>query len=258
MQPFIVEPRRVFRWHCALIAAAAFAHWLVRIVAPPVPILDEEYVRMLADLNGEGVPASFFEALALLSCSLVAFHIRMNHPAPEGRSFWTVVGGMLLCLGFDEAAQVHEGFVVFGKHLVSGRGVFYFTWWPAYLPLVLSFVAILVPGLLRAPEGLRNSLLLGGAIFLGGAVGMEMHQGWLTDRMRLAGADRLALGVRLEWSVMIEETLEMLGVAVTLRGLLRHVAHFAPVAAVRIVAEDVGEDAAPYEIVAQARSCERR
>lgn len=77
--------------------------------------------------------------------------------------------------------------------------------------------ALLIPWFVSLPQRLRTAILVAGGLFLTGTVVLELIGGYLADS-----------GMRMstEWTVVasIEESLELIGVAVLFSGLLAYVA----------------------------------
>lgn len=165
------------------------------------------------------VPA-FFSMLLLLSASLLlgiiaSIKVRQN---TKYRWHWTILAMGFLYMAFDEIGEVHEKLIEPMRAMLGGSdlGVFYFAWVvPAIV--VVSFLAFvffrfwsnLVP---------RTRLLffLAGALFLGGAVGVELLNGKYAE---IYGKDQLAY----QAMATVEEALEMTGVIVFIYALLDYI-----------------------------------
>lgn len=232
-----LSPRRIFFWHCVVIVVLALGHLAgMPTLARPESVA-EKFFHQYLDLNSEGTPASYFSALALLATALTACLVARGAATAPERRFWLMTALLLAFFSFDEAASIHEGFVVIGKAFLPQHGIFYFTWWVPYVLALTPVLAILAPGLLRIPAEVRNGLMLAGALFVTGALGLELVESRLADAAAAATAHTSQL-LRLRYGfallTLAEECLEMTAVAIALRTLLRHAARTAPDISLRI------------------------
>lgn len=232
---------RLFFWHCAAIAAFVAAHLAgLQLLAGRGPV-SEKFFHQYLDLNSEGTAATYFSALGLLAAALVSAHLARRAPSKASRRFWLLAAALLLFFSVDEATSIHEGFTVIGKAVRPQEGVFYFAWWAPYLVALAPVAALMAPGLWRLESRTRVGLLLGTALFLAGALGLELVESGIAEQIA-AGVGTTApletLERRFALLVAAEEALEMLGVAVALNVLLRHAAEVAPHATLRLRAED--------------------
>ncbi|HSK04211.1 MAG TPA: hypothetical protein VK932_23320 [Kofleriaceae bacterium] len=145
----------------------------------------------------------------LLACALAAGAIARG--AASWRRHWWGVTGVFGYASLDEAIQLHEHL---GGHLEAG-GVLYFDWVIPAAAILAVLAVVFLPFVRALPAVTRRRLVIAGAIFLGGAVAMELPLGWWTER---AGTDSLGYGV-IDW---IEETLELVGSSLALVALVAH------------------------------------
>lgn len=145
----------------------------------------------------------------LLACALAAGAIA--RAAGSWRRHWWGVTAVFAFASLDEAAELHEHL---GGHLETG-GVLYFDWviWAA--ALLAALAAVFLPFVRALPAATRRRLVTAGAIFLGGAVAMELPLGLWVER---AGPDGLGYAL-IDW---IEETLELVGASLALVALVAH------------------------------------
>ena len=210
----VIDPGRVFRLHLAIIAALVLAN-------VPIAVMDGfghhglfGYSRLLG-LDQEANIPSCFSSLALLACAVVAWANRSRAETghPDG-SAWGLLAGFFALLAIDEAAMLHElanrasDEFALGGYLTK-VGVF------VYLPVMIWLAARLFPFWLRQDRPLRVRLFAGPAIYVGSAFGIEL----IENQLRAAGVPNYDLRMRI--SMTLEETGEMLGVAVILYAFLR-------------------------------------
>jgi len=108
----------------------------------------------------------------------------------------------------DEAIELHEHL----GGLVGAGGPLYFDWIVPAAIVVAAVAAIYLPFLRELPPRRRRWFVLAGALYVGGAVGVEVPLGWWTDH---AGTDN-AVYALIDW---VEETLELAGATLFLLAL---------------------------------------
>ena len=224
-----ISPERIFIFHLTIIAGFAFAYWAVAMGGVKLPILDRPYFQRQFDLNVEGNLPSYFSGLGLLACSLVSAQLwRATGPAPE-RRFWMIAAAALFVMSFDEACALHEGLTFFGDRMPLHGGIFYLSWWMPYLVLLAGPCLVAVPGFLRIDAVTRITLCVAGAVFVTGALGFELLESKIDYDIDVLGVGHVAaLHALMKWYILVEETFEMLGVAIALRALLGLARRVAP------------------------------
>jgi hypothetical protein len=146
------------------------------------------------------------------------------------------LGIIFVCLSIDEACSIHEliSYALQKKH--QFHGLLHFAW---VIPGLL-FAAVVglsyVRFLLRLPRRTALLFVISGAIYVGGAVGMEMVGGAYADRHGEENFTYQFLGD-------IEETMEMLGIGIFAVTLLGHLADHSSQLHIRIQ-----RHAAPREV----------
>lgn len=165
-------------------------------------------------------PSTWFSAAILGLAGAAAWAIGRGR-ADVG--IWNVVAAIFAVLSLDEVATFHEWLgAVPGIPGIGSRG-----WVGAGLLLAAIVAARLLRWALSLEATLQLALFLGGAVFLTGAVGFEVISG---NRQASHGTDAVY------WTLAtVEENLEMLGVLVVLRGLLRHLAERTAGVTLRVV-----------------------
>ncbi len=129
------------------------------------------------------------------------------------RWHWLSLAAIFLFLSYDEAAQVHERLNGVMAGVVDARGFLAFAWVVPALAFVLVVGLAFSRFLLNLPRRRAVLFVLAGALYVGGAVGVEM-----------IGADLWSLGgwdnVTYSLVATFEETLEMSGLIVFLHATL--------------------------------------
>jgi len=181
----------------------------------PVPALDEDLVGLFSLSYESNLPTWYSSAL-LLACAVTLTAIAPAAPPGQAR-YWSLLSAVFGYLSIDEAVGLHEQL----NEVVHLGGPFYFGW------IIPAGAAVLLVGaaylrFLRAlPAETRRRFLVAGALYVGGALLMEIPLGLWTEARGDGG-----LGYAL--IDFAEESLEMTGATLFLLALLRHAARHGP------------------------------
>jgi len=167
----------------------------------------------LIDFNQEANIPTFYSALVIFVCSMILFLITALVKLSGAKYWgWLWLGFIFLFLSIDEAASIHEIFIGITRRTFNLSGYLSFAWVVPYGLAVIALAILYVPFLRDLPDPTRLLFLLSGAIFIAGAIGMEMIGGKVGDTVGSEGIYVLIYTV--------EELLEMLGMALFLYALL--------------------------------------
>lgn len=198
----MIAPRR---WLALGVAAVSGLGLTAELAAPVLPPALVAHLSLSYEAN---LP-TWFSSSVLLACAVAAGAIARR--AVAWRRHWWGVALVFSYASLDEATEIHEHL----GGLIGGRGVLYFDWIVFAIALLLALSALYLRFVIALPRATRTGLIVAGAIYVGGAVAMELPLGWWTERFGDGG-----LGYALiDW---VEETLEMTGAAAALLVLLRH------------------------------------
>lgn len=136
-------------------------------------------------------------ALALLAARLTTRRVA-----------WTFLAVVAFLASIDEYAELHERLDTVGNQWAAALGwQLWFTWVIPGMVITLVIATLLTPLVWRLPTGQRRLLIIAGAVFLSGAVGVETLSGLILSHF----------GDQVTWhyvlAVLMEELLELLGVA---------------------------------------------
>ena len=167
----------------------------------PLPWL----LRQLFDVDQENNLPTWYSAFLLLTASALLWLCARQRKA-DGDSWsghWLALAGGFLLMSLDEVAGVHE----------TINSVIVMTWAipGAFLALVLGLA--FVPFLLQLPRRTALRFALAGAIYVGGAVGVEIFGNSLS-------VQNLRDTLQYDLATLVEEALEMLGVILFIHTLL--------------------------------------
>jgi hypothetical protein len=175
----------------------------------------------LFDVDEEGNLPSLYSALSLAFAGLLAHQIASRRRLDLLRDWkhWYGISFTFFFLAVDESIHLHELLSRVGKHVAS-TGVFVSAW---VIP-VGAATAILgvfyLPMLLRLPRWFRARAFIAAAVFLSGALGMEMLAGPILEQQ--------GRGLAFDLCCAIEELLEMTGVAIWICALVRYLQQAEP------------------------------
>lgn len=167
----------------------------------PAPIVE------LFSLSYEGNVPTWYASVLLFSCSaLLAAVARVEHGVRRRR--WWILAGIFGYMSLDEAIELHE----YLGWLVRGEGLFYYSWVLPAGALTLAIGLAYLPFLRALPSLTRWRFVLAGAVYVGGALGMELPLGLWVETY---GDDNLGYGL----IDFVEESLELVGASVFLLAL---------------------------------------
>ncbi len=219
------SPRRLVRavaWAAACVVGAGIASELTRHVLDRGRLMG---LVPLFDLDGEGNVPAFFSALLLLTVAVLLALVaceRGRRGLPHARAVW----GLAAIAGFlavDEAAGIHELLTAPLRAGLHAGGPAHFTWVAGYAvaaAVVALAYARLIP---RLGRDLRRALAVAIAVYLVGALGMEVVAGAYLDSYD--GSTRNAV-----YGLMttVEEALEIGGLVLLVGLALRVLRDHAP------------------------------
>lgn len=187
------------------------------------PLRDLRHVS----LNAEHCLGAWFGSTQMLVASLLcAIHAACARSAPNSAQgeapwpryvpfFWGLLAVVMLALSIDEAVSFHETLITILKSAGEISPLFHFGWVLVAAPLVVAFAVLSLPFLAALPRGVALRIMLGGAIFVSGALVFEM----------VDGAILVAYG-EASWQYVtgfvLEDALEMAGMNVFIGALLDH------------------------------------
>ncbi len=180
---------------------------------------DDFFVKIVAKLfylNWEMTIPTWYASITLFICSALLAIITLAKKTENEKYWlhWALLSLIFAYLSIDDASGIHEKM---GKCIpFNTSGIFYFSWVIVGIPIAFFVLLVFIKFFLNLPENMRFLFLLSGVLFVGGAIGMELVDGWYAS---INGTDNLVYDLL----TTIEETLEMLGVAVFIYSLLSYI-----------------------------------
>lgn len=225
-----IASKRIFRIMLAIICFFACANIIGKFSKHYLPnFLFRDFLTMQFNLDGELNLPSVYSALTLLVCSIILSaitYIKKNQH-DHYTSDWGRLSILFAFLFFDELTSIHETLVKPVKTVINVGGIFNFAWVIPGIFFVLFMFVMFLKFLINLPRKTRHYFLIAGVIYVGGAIGYELVGGYIAD----AYTPQSAIYVL---SVTLEESLEMLGIAVFIYGLLSHISYSHPDTVIKI------------------------
>jgi hypothetical protein len=174
-----------------------------------VELAQVESVLSLFSLSYEQNVPTYFSAAVLVACAVAAGVIAVARPG--FRWHWWGIALVAAWIALDEAVELHE-------HLggtFDTSGVLYFDWVIPATIIILALALVYVPFVRALVAPTRMRLVIAAAVYIGGALVLELPLGWWTESH---GSDGLGYAL-IDW---VEETMEMIGACLALVALVRH------------------------------------
>lgn len=227
-------PGRIFAVHLLAITLIFVIHSAVTLVIPEFASESLSKAGKVFDMTEENSVPNFFSALVLIFTASIAAVIAMFHRRNGSGLWlsWCLASLAIAFMGFDEGAMLHDRLAYVVQENAGTTGIFYIGWTLPYLLLVLVAAPAGWPLLRALPRRTSARLIQAAALFLIGALGLEMLESALLQRSLPAGMslrDAMTYGsisanaaATIDAMEFVEETLEMIAVALALRALLLH------------------------------------
>ena len=215
-----LDPSAITRW-LALVAmlmvATSMSMQAYKLIA------HKEYVTGLAMINLDGehnLPALFSIGLLLCASMLLALIaiLEGKHRAPDV-SKWMILAAGFVLMALDEALAIHEKAIEPLRALLGGEnlGIFFFAWVIPGIALVAALGVFFLPFMLRLPRRTAIAFAISAAIYLGGALGVELVEGWWRE-------GHTHRNLVYHFLVSLEEGMEMIGIVAFIHALLHYMA----------------------------------
>lgn len=214
MPSVTIRPGAVLRWLVVVIIVLVVSGTIANLVIYHVAATPDDRLATLMrrfDLGHEPSIPQWYSSAALLAAAGVLAVIASTCLGDDRRYtlHWKALAILFVLLSIDEAVQVHEMVDTVLREQLGTTGWLHFAW---VIPGALFVVAVPLTLLrfLASLDSRTRWLFVGsGAMFVTGAIGLELVEGVLIEG---AGPQSIAFTMALA----VEEGLEMLGVALFL------------------------------------------
>ena len=171
----------------------------------------------LFNVDREGNIPTLYSVLTLLASAVLAGLVAAREKHLGGRFWkhWVGIAAVFGYLAVDEGSGIHELAIPLGA-FVSNTGIFFFAWIIPAAAVLLVLAVIYYRMIFSLPAWFRNLAIASAAIFISGAMGLEMVAAPIFELS----------GKNAEYQLITagEEFLEMSGVALWIYALLRYLA----------------------------------
>ena len=164
------------------------------------------------------VPTWYASALLLLAAGLLSALAWIKRAQLDPQCVhWGLLAIGFLYLSLDEVAMLHEYPIDPLRAMLNAGGLWYYTWVVPGLLIVAICACVFARFVWQLPRSTRVWFLLAAAVFVGGAIGVEMISGLVASAH---GEDNVWYSL----VVTAEESCELLGVIAFIRGILGYLA----------------------------------
>ena len=171
----------------------------------------------------EGNLATWYSSALLLTCAALLGAVAWRAAGQRYRRHWAGLAVLLAFMSADETAQMHEMLIAPLHAIWDVGGVFHFAWVIPGMAFVLCVLLACVGFLRSLPPRTRALFAAAAAVYLGGALGVEMAGGYSASRW---GDETFAYGMLTS----LEEAMELAGGVLLAYGLADYLyRHTAPV-----------------------------
>jgi hypothetical protein len=175
-----------------------------------------EFVRLF-NISGEANVSTWFASFMLLVCAMLLLTIALAKQKMGGSyvRHWKVLSAAFLYISVDETAQIHELLIEPLHVLFATSGILLFAWVIPGTIVVLVMALAYLRFLAHLPARTRHLFIVAAALYVGGALGMEMLGGYVADELPNQTIVRGAVAT-------IEDLFEMMGVIVFMYALMSY------------------------------------
>ncbi len=172
--------------------------------------------KRLVSVGGENNIPTWYSSSALLLASFLIAIIAFAKKATDDKYaiHWKALAIIFLCLSIDEAASVHEALGDVLYRFFPTKGYLYYIWVIPGMIFVLAVVLANLRFLSHLPAKTRYQFLTAGAVFIFGAIGLEMVAASYEDMYDSMGFAMLTAS---------EEFSEMLGIVIFIYALCSYI-----------------------------------
>ena len=215
LKTYDLSPSKVTRFLLSIIALLVVFNLLERTVVYWLNTQGNgQFISIYFNFDREANLPSLYSALALGFCGYLLNTIAAVKKWSRAKyiKHWKALAYIFFFMAIDEACSIHELLIPIMKGFVRAEGLLYFPWViPAFF-LVVVFAFTFRKFTWALPNKTKTLFLSAGAIYILGALGMEVVGGYIADNQ----------GYNTIYGLIssIEELLEMLGIVIFINALL--------------------------------------
>lgn len=166
------------------------------------------------DISGEQGLASLFSLFLWIAMVVLAAGQSRTAPHTPDRPWWAACAVAFIAAGLDDALSFHEQLTPVLREWIHPGYWFYYTWVIPYGAAVIVGLVFIYRFVARQQPRVRFDLWLGAALFVLGALGVEIPEGAYAATAGLTPTYYLGF-------LTVEESLELAGQIVVVGALLR-------------------------------------
>ncbi|WP_315789210.1 hypothetical protein [Fischerella sp. JS2] len=183
---------------------------------PHYPLRD--ILKWLFNVDQETNIPSLYSAASLLFCSILLATISKVKKIARNSDYrsWAGLSIIFVYLSLDEFISIHEILILPLRNALNTRGFLYFSWVIVGAIFVLLFLLRFWRFIFTLPKKTRHLFLIAGAIYVAGAIGIEMVGGYYANYYTETNMIYALI-------TTVEEVLEMIGIVVFIYALLSYI-----------------------------------
>jgi hypothetical protein len=167
------------------------------------------------DLNSENSAPAWYSTSLWLFAAFLALGAAAQSIERWNRNRWRSLAVVFAFMSLDEAAGIHERIGSVMVYWIKLTGFFYYVWVIYGFFIVIVLTMIYARFILSLPRQVFLTFVLAAAVFLSGALGLEM-----TGAAVESGQIDFPFGLDWRKAIALEELAEMIGVIILIFGLL--------------------------------------
>ncbi len=169
----------------------------------------------IVGLNREQNVGAWYSALLIFASAFLLMVVgrRASRSNDKDAVHWYILAWIFVALSFDEACSVHEMVMELLQGRLHTSGPLLYAWVVPALILVPLFAIAYIPFLRRIRSPYGAWIFISGAVFVAGALGMEMIGGMVSE-------NKVAFTI----SFLVEESLELAGMTSFFLAILSYLA----------------------------------
>ena len=175
------------------------------------------------DLNQEAnIPTLFATLLHLFSGFCLYTIYKAKQQANDlSANKWRYLAFIFFYVGTDECVSLHELSMAPVRNLVDAEGLLYFAWVIPAAIILLALGLYFLKFFLSLPMRTKKLFFISASVFIGGALGVELPEGWWFERY---GKDNFGYS----FFTTLEESMEMTGSICFVYALLDYISEHSP------------------------------
>ncbi|WP_127142496.1 hypothetical protein [Pelagibacterium montanilacus] len=238
-----IDLAAIGRWVCVasaiIIGLGIVREVVIWNIGNGTALKDLRHIWLDAELS---LPA-YYSSLVMLACAAIILVIGAKSRRERGGdgTHWLILGIGFVVMAIDESVSIHESLMMPVRNGLGLSGVFHYAWVVPGLIGVAALGLYFLPFLLRLPRRSAMLFVAAGGLYLGGALGVEMIGGLMEETR-----GKESLGYIM--SMVVEESLEIIGLSVFLCALVDHFARQWTSVGIALVASEQARERA---VVAQ-------